>query len=96
MSSVAHLFEQHGHAHCKGVHPEHGGELIDLHDFFLGGAISKRILDMDAQTGLVEMRGCRIDGDIDELLYLRLQPPFLPGNRRKFQIDCEEVWIELQ
>src|SRR5258708_5394162 len=74
-------FGKDGRRGSDCVDAEHAGDLHHLEDLLRRGAMSDRVLDVQLQPLLVEMRSGGIEGDVDELLDLRLKRAVTPGVR---------------
>ena len=91
------LLHQDRHADVVGVmRGGRRGEQDDLHDLVPGRAQRERMLDVAAQSALVEMRHRAVDRDIDEFAHLRLKVARSPGRRLEIQIGPQEFRAHVQ
>src|SRR5262249_34387066 len=92
----AELLEQDRYAHGARLDADRARELEDLHQLLLRGAEPEGVLDVQLQPGDVEVRGGDVEGDVDELLDLRLEASVRPGVPREAEVGLEEVGVELE
>src|SRR4051812_44167701 len=71
-------------------------DLHDLEDLLLRRAVADRVLDVQTEAWRVEVRGCHVEGRVDELLDLRLERAAYPRHRRVERVGLEEVSVEQQ
>src|SRR5690606_34230971 len=72
------------------------GQLEHLHDLLARGARGLGCLDVRTDSRLIEMSRRRIDGDVDELLRLRIEVILLPRHGGEVEIRLQEALIEAQ
>lgn len=73
---LRHLGQQ-WHADVAGMDAQRTGQFDHLHDLGGSGALTQRRLDVCADSGRVQVRSGRVDGEGDQMLYLGWQVAFL-------------------
>ena len=90
------LLEEDRDADVAGMDPERRGQLEDLHDLLRRRAVAQRLLDVLPDPGHVQVGRRGVDGDVDELLDLRLERAVAPGDAREVRVRLEEVLVQLE
>src|SRR3569833_4226146 len=90
---VLHLFEEDRRGRRRRVDAQDAGDLHHLEDLLRSGAVPDGVLDVQLETLDVEMGRGRVEGDVDELLDLRLEGARTPGRRGEVRVGGVLFWV---